>query len=684
MRKVFQIKPSFSLFITVIILLLTVGSLEVCMQFGGALEEAGYKIPSLSHLTDAKPAITTGIADAVTEVPFLDDFNPERFVSLRRLDRGPHNGFILDRPGLFELNCKSYCLHAGSYGPRGGDGYVYAPLRGPRKDMIQKILQKSVDHTEIPQSVVQTLIWAVLARANIGSMSSELQDAADILLSHEDIDDLNSKVLSVLRDEAIQKAYENLPPAAYKAFEAENKLRSLLADTTSTYEDLERVAVLVGDPEETEDSREIPGGRWSYHTDGYFVRYFPASYRETLYQIYVPEPYTIERDTKDRIKAISDNLQNRIEFDYDDKTHLIVPNDSSVKAYALASIRFINFRAIGPEIVVVRRTAWENSGWTLVGIPGGKGRDVESLSQFPGIGQRYREAQALFKQVTNLENQVRNREGSKSRKSSREGTLRDAIELAHLAVGMKAAIGDSHEGQDSWTREHAFMVKKAWQYAVCEFIGSSRTFAVAQGPGTLLIASLNPILPGGSDDPCDNPPDSSEDSPEGDPSDGTAVPGNSGKQRIAPSGSDADSEDPHPDCGEAAALKSELETIRNAFENNKPHPGEKGFEYAKRIEGMFGYGDPGGATSPMQTTTGCGIIVNESYYQSKPSIFRASDCAHEKTHQAKCRWARDNVAGGYMAWMDNNAWNYRQNEIDAYNAGIKALEDWVKENGCGK
>jgi hypothetical protein len=46
-------------------------------------------------------------------------------------------------------------------------------------------------------------------------------------------------------------------------------------------------------------------------------------------------------------------------------------------------------------------------------------------------------------------------------------------------------------------------------------------------------------------------------------------------------------------------------------------------------------------------------------------------------------WLRDNVTGGYVSWM-NNAWNYRQNEIDVYNAEIKVLDDWMKKNGCGK
>jgi len=682
MKKVIQIKASLLFVLTVIVVILTVGSLEVCTQVGGILEEASVKLPSLNKLVETKPAITTSLEDAVTEVPFFDDFNPEQFASLRCLDRGPYNGFILDRPGLFELNCRSYCLHAGSYGPRGGDGYAYAPLKGPRANMMQKILQNSVTHPEIPQSTVQTLIWGILAHAKINDMSPDLQDAARTLLSRRDIDDLNRKALDVIGEEIRQRAWGNMPEPARRALEAENRLRSLLTTTSATYEDLEKVAVLVGDPEKTEDSREIPEGRWSYHTDGYFVRYFPTDYRETLYQIYVPRPYVFERDGKNRIIAISDNLQNRIEFDYDDKAYFSITGDLKINACAFANIRFINYSAIGPEIVVVRRTEWENLGWTLVGLPGEKNRKLESQSQFPDLNQRYRDAQVLFNQVSKLVNQVRTLEGSKSKKTSGNEAFKDAIELTHLATGIKVAFGESLKDRELWVREHALMIKKACLYAICKHVGSSRTFAFAKSPDTMLVASFYPMLPGGSDDPCDSPPKSSENSPEADPSDGSAVPGNADRQRLAPSTSDTDSDDPHPDCGQAAALKNELETIRDAFVNNKPHQGEDGFQYAKRIEGMLGYGEPGGATSPMQTYAGCGINVNESYYQSKPSIFRTSDCAHEKTHQAKCRWARDNVTGGYITWM-NNAWNYRQNEIDAYNAGIKVLDDWMKNNGCG-
>jgi hypothetical protein len=264
---------------------------------------------------------------------------------------------------------------------------------------------------------------------------------------------------------------------------------------------------------------------------------------------------------------------------------------------------------------------------------------------------------------------------------SKDTAYKDTVDLAHLAVGLKAAVGGDLEKRESWVREHALVVKNAWQYTLCEVIGSSRDSSYAKLPDPLLIASLTPVMIAGGEDICSNPPKPSEDSPEADPSDGSAIPSNSSSQRLAPSAAGKDPGKPDPDCGEVGKIKKEMETVRDAFINNKPQQGEDGFEYAKRIEGMFGSGEPGGAFSPAHTTLGCAIDGNAKYYENVPSIILTADCTHERTHQAKCRWARDNVAGGFGTWM-MNPWNYRQNEIDAYNAGIKVLDDWMNKNGC--
>jgi len=129
------------------------------------------KVPSVEKLLEGKPPITTSLADAVTEVPFLDDFDPKDLVRMTVLPRGPRGGFLLKHPGLYQLQAQSYCLHAGTYAPGEGDGYLYAPLEGPRSGVIRRILQNSVAHPQIKQSDIQTLIWAILSRTKLGDMA---------------------------------------------------------------------------------------------------------------------------------------------------------------------------------------------------------------------------------------------------------------------------------------------------------------------------------------------------------------------------------------------------------------------------------------------------------------------------------------------------------------------------------
>ena len=172
-------------FPTFLVLLLII--VAVSASNAGLLDNLTDKLPSLDSFTKQKPAISTSLKDAVTEVPFLDDFDPTEFQPMMRLPRGPNNGFSLDRPGLFEFSAQSYCLHAGTYGPTKGDGYLYAPISGPRSAVIRQIAQQSVVHPEIEQDDIQTLIWAILARTKISEMSPKIQTTAAQLLSEKDV-----------------------------------------------------------------------------------------------------------------------------------------------------------------------------------------------------------------------------------------------------------------------------------------------------------------------------------------------------------------------------------------------------------------------------------------------------------------------------------------------------------------
>ncbi len=84
--------------------------------------------------------------------------------SLMSLQRTPSGGFVL-QPGYYQQQTQSYCLKAGTHGPGEGDGYLYAPPKGPAEDAVITVLRNSVQHPEIEQHDMQALLWAIIARA---------------------------------------------------------------------------------------------------------------------------------------------------------------------------------------------------------------------------------------------------------------------------------------------------------------------------------------------------------------------------------------------------------------------------------------------------------------------------------------------------------------------------------------
>ena len=68
-----------------------------------------------------------------------------------------------------------------------------------------------------------------------------------------------------------------MPEPARQIFEAEHELRRLLGSASATYADFEKVAVRTGAMPESEAGFIIPMGRWSYHPNGFFIRYEPRA-----------------------------------------------------------------------------------------------------------------------------------------------------------------------------------------------------------------------------------------------------------------------------------------------------------------------------------------------------------------------------------------------------------------------
>src|SRR3954469_10404532 len=248
---------------------------------GGLGDKLKKKTPSL--LGD-KPPIMTSLPDAKWGDASKDGFTPrEPKRSLMTLQRTPNGGFVL-QPGYYTLVDQSYCLHAGTHGPGGGDGYLFAPPKGSAEDAVMSIVRNSVNHPEIQQHDIQLLLWAIIARAKFENLSMELKTVAARLLTPRQLASLNRTALDFLPAEVMNR----MPGPLRQVAEAEQSLRSMLTSGGS-FSEMERVAVLGGLAPRGEGSIDVRSGRWSAHPDGYFIRYIPSGYSTTRVEIWVPQ-----------------------------------------------------------------------------------------------------------------------------------------------------------------------------------------------------------------------------------------------------------------------------------------------------------------------------------------------------------------------------------------------------------
>lgn len=251
------------------------------------LKKVSEKKPTFSLDFFKKPEpITTNFEDAAKEKVLPDDFgdylNPTPFDAMPRNENGGYNL----SPGFYEMTCKSYCLHPGYGRPGKGDGYLVAPLKGEKTDIITSII-KNAENKNAWQQDVQALLWAVLASTRFDKLSPSLQETASTLLTKKQIQELNKSAVGVIPKEVMQKAQANMPPAVRKAMDLQNKMRSAFEDVNTKYEDLEKLAVPATSL--TNDRPEYKRGRWCLHPDGYYIRYFPEGYTATRMQIYIPK-----------------------------------------------------------------------------------------------------------------------------------------------------------------------------------------------------------------------------------------------------------------------------------------------------------------------------------------------------------------------------------------------------------
>jgi hypothetical protein len=289
-------------------LLLFFAASDGAAQLGGLGGLGGQllKHTPVSKVLGGEEPITTSLPDAKWGDPTKDGFTPrESLRSLMTLQRTPNGGFVL-QPGYYALVDQSYCLHAGTHGPGGGDGYLYAPPKGSAQDAVMSVVRNSVQHPEIQQHDVQLLLWAIVARAKFENLSTELKTVAARLLTPRQLAGLNRSALDFLPPQVMDR----MPGPLRQIAQVQQNLRSMLTSGAS-FGEMERVAVLAGMAPRGPGSVDVPSGRWSVHPDGYYIRYIPSGYSTTRVEIWVPQG------------------SPAVGREYDPATHIAVPGNTA-------------------------------------------------------------------------------------------------------------------------------------------------------------------------------------------------------------------------------------------------------------------------------------------------------------------------------------------------------------------
>lgn len=664
------------------------------------------RIPDLSKILDEEQPITSSINDAVTGISFLDDFNPPVFMPMTVLPRTNKGAFVLERPGLFAFKTKSYCLKAGTYAPTKGDGYLLAPLKGPKAEVVRKILHGTYTHPEITQREIQVLLWAIIARTKISDMSRDYQVTAAKLLSPKDLFELNNGALGLVPEDMMDQAFEGVPPAVRSVLEAEARLRQKMTQGEASYEELEQVAVRFGVAPAEDDDQYIPRGRWSFHPDGYFVRFLPEGYKKNNIQIYVPDDCLIEKDELGRITAICDRTAYRIEIEYlDEPSPLQVTGDPNVKAYKIHIVRFITRVSIPPEIITQLAAVWEDAGWTLVGIPSGKGKPSIN-ARFPDIEKRYELGVKCKEEIDRLDKTLK-----------AHGSITDLVNLSHLKYALLDIVENDRSGQYAWARYHVDLVSKVWQYEFSRRAGTfvwgqnTKGFDIHKGKSNLfeiLIGYFTPVFK-----PWSFANASGNGKPTLDNTGNTSMPGATGKQRGG--NSNAGEADP---CAQVEQALEFAKNARQAYKNVDPSNYTNGDDYNDAVidelnrilnkNGQASANPSSQSNAPMGThPTNCDLApggtssnydadwnkyenstqpvfedyIKGTYFKNGPDVLWRGARAHEQVHMNTCNQQTKGGKNpdGYKDYMDDPA-NYKQDEIDAYNAQIKELQGYLDWN----
>lgn len=292
-------------------------------------------------------SITTSIDDAYPVAFWLADLE-----NTHTLQEPADYSFNL-APGYYRFTVQSYCLKAGTHAPTKGSGHLIAPIKGKQGDLVINLIARSADHPEIAQRDIQLLLWSIIYGAKFTDLEPGLQMRVKPLLTAEEIADLSIGIKDVPLD--------LLPGEARETAKFYKDLRGKLTNPASTYEDIERMAVIPGDPPTDMLKKQVNPGNWAYAGDGFYMRLMPEGYQKSVLEVYRPGKVNVTRDMLNRITLLErDGYKTEIVYQNDAGSDVMHLDGKFYPIYRFKSVKFSGPGA-GEEYLM------EGKGWIIRG-----------------------------------------------------------------------------------------------------------------------------------------------------------------------------------------------------------------------------------------------------------------------------------------------------------------------------
>lgn len=399
--------------------------------------------------------ITTSIDDAYPVSFWVNDID-EYYDPVEPQDYNSALG-----PGYYRMTVQSYCLKAGTHGPTKGSGHLIAPLKGKLDNIVTNILTKSAVHPEIAQKDIQLLLWSIIYGAKFTDLNTELQLRVRPLLTEAEIAGLSIGIKDIPLD--------LLPDEVKSTAKFYKDLRDKITNPTSSFEDIESMAVLSGEAPSNMLKKQIDPGNWAYIGDGFYMRLMPVSYSQSVLELYRPQSVNLTRDDKGRITLYEKN-GDKIEISYIDEpgSDVIKGDDGKFyPVYRFKSVKFIGANPGEEELI-------ENFGWIIRG----DGKDLKNVTEFKSYPQdptavlykaRLTTANDFFKKIAKYR-----KDSNNPGKGSKPGNMDEFNADKHMKDGMDAVKNPTDFTRKSnWFRRHLDYVKDWWNCSSNQLGGSS-------------------------------------------------------------------------------------------------------------------------------------------------------------------------------------------------------------------